>query len=83
MEEEVREYVQELDGIASVSELARFLELDEGCVRRFARYHGLRRIGSTYAFTEDAAADLARDLLGEDDDEYQDEEAVDLADGPD
>ena len=63
------QFIQDSGGIVSVSELAGFLELDEGAVRSWARGHGLRRIGATFAFNDKSARELAMELLADEEDE--------------
>lgn len=50
------QFIQDSGGIVSVSELAGFLELDEGAVRSWARGHGLRRIGATFSASKSLSA---------------------------
>jgi hypothetical protein len=66
---DLQDWLDERDGFAGVSELAAFLGEDENVVRRFARQHDLRRVGSTYVFTFADAAELIDSRDGDDDDD--------------
>ncbi len=77
MDREMAEFLDNHGGVASVSEMADLLDLDEGQVRRWARENDVRRLGSTFAFDGEAAAACADDLLAED---VEDEEAEDVDD---
>jgi len=79
MDHEIEKFLKENDGVASVSEVADVLEMDEGEVRRWARENGVRRVGSTFAFGRDAARALADDLLpGQEDIDGADDDTSDL-----
>jgi predicted HAD superfamily Cof-like phosphohydrolase len=73
MDTKLRSFFEKNRGVASVSELAEELELDEGTVRRWARANEVRRIGSTFVFDLRRAKDLVDDLLPETDDDGADE----------
>lgn len=65
--EELAEWFDENDGVASVAEVATLLDVDENAVRRFARENDVRRIGATFVFGLPAVEELAEALDGEDD----------------
>jgi hypothetical protein len=67
-------FMDQQDGVASVSELAAVLEVDEQVVRRWARDHNIRRLGSTFVFSVDAARELEADLFGDEEDDEDDGE---------
>ncbi len=52
-------------GVATVSELALLLDVDEGFARRWARTHELRRVGATFIFTERTALQLMNNVINE------------------
>jgi hypothetical protein len=78
LEMEVRGFVRDQGGVVGVTELARFLEVDEGWVRRYARDRGLRRVGATFVFSEDSGAELARYLEDEEDEDGDDDGEADV-----
>ena len=64
-DENVRESVEEMGGVASTADIADLLEVNEQSARRWARCNRLPRIGSGYAFTTDMAEEFADELAGE------------------
>jgi hypothetical protein len=72
MDREIAKFLDNHGGVASVSEMADLLDLDEGHVRRWARENDVRRLGSTFAFDREAAVTCADDLLAEDEDDESD-----------
>lgn len=78
-DEDIRTLVAAHAGVVSVNELAEGLRLNENAVRRWAREHGSRRIGSTFAFNLDAALACMRDLIVDD----AEEPTADLPDASD
>jgi hypothetical protein len=78
MDREMNRFLDKNGGVASVSEMAELLGLEEGVVRRWARENDVRRLGSTFAFDRETAAECADDLLAEDD--GQDGEDPDIQD---
>ena len=70
----IEKFLKKSGGVASVSEVADVLELDEGHVRKWARENSVRRIGSTFVFGRETASALVADLLPEEDDDDNDNE---------
>lgn len=70
----VKAFVSSCGGIASVRELAEFLEVSERSVREWAHENDVPRAGNVFAFRVKDAEALAADVESEDDDD-QDEDA--------
>lgn len=73
MGDELDDFLQENNGLASVTQLSEQLELPESSVRSWARSNSVPRLGSTFVFTRDKAHELADDLYAEEpagDDSY-------------
>jgi hypothetical protein len=79
--EEVADSMRRNAGILSVNELAAIVNADEGRVRRWAREHPqeVRRLGSTFAFTLDAARALIAEFATKPDDETSDDDHAESA----
>jgi ribosomal protein L32 len=73
MEDAINEWFEELDGVASVPDVADFLELDVNYVRDFARENELPRVGANYVFRAENALDLWAEAIAEDEDSEEEE----------
>ncbi len=63
-QEQIESFFQSNGGVASVNEVAELLQCDEGAVRGWARKQGIRRIGSTFAFSLETAVLCSMQLGG-------------------
>jgi len=77
MQDEIQEFFDDNAGVASVSELATLLDESEGRIRAWARANpdNVRRIGSTFCFTPEAAELLLTDFEEQDEDQEDFDEA--------
>lgn len=65
MDEELQDLFDEQGGVASVADVSRHLDVSEQSTRRWARTHGVPRVGSAFAFTRGTAEQLAEELESE------------------
>jgi hypothetical protein len=84
---DIKCFIADLGGVATVGDLADFLEVSERTVREWARDHDVPRAGNSFAFPLKQAQMLADDLTSDDEDENDDgpddEDDADDADGDD
>lgn len=67
---DISAYFEEAGGVVGAPQMADFFGVSTTTVRDWAHATGVPRVGAgTFAFTEDAAREFARDVLGVDDDD--------------
>ena len=81
MTKDIKKFFATNGGVASVNEVAVLLDSDESAVRQWARENEVKRVGSTFVFTVEAALDCAQDL--EEDEEDEEDEDNPLEDDDD
>jgi hypothetical protein len=61
---DLEKFMEDSSGITDVTSLSKFLGMPMSTVRNWARDNGVKRIGSTFAFSKDKAKNCSEDLLG-------------------
>jgi hypothetical protein len=72
--EDTESFVIANGGLVSAAQLAEWWELDAEPVRDWAAENGVPMDGNAFAFDVDAALDAEDDLLGDDDDDLDEDE---------